>query len=69
MAKMTPNDLLALKIFLAEPRRNTEQNTFNSRKFSIFVELERKNDFSGNLADYSLYLHVPSALDLTRVAK
>ena len=47
IAKMTPNDLLALKIWvLTEPHRNTEP------KFRIFVELERKSDLSGNLASY-----------------
>ena len=35
---MTPNDLLALKIDLTEPRKSTE----------------RKNDFSGNLAIHNL---------------
>ena len=36
MAKMTPNDLVALKIVLNEPRRNTEQNILLISKNSTF---------------------------------
>ena len=50
---MTSNDRKALKIVLAEPQRNTE-HSFNFLKFSVFIELERKNDFSGNLAIFKV---------------
>ena len=43
IAKMTPNDLLTLKMVFTEPLRKTEQNTFSFFKFIIFVDLERKN--------------------------
>ena len=36
MAKAIPNDLLALKIVLTKPQRNTEQNTLLISKNSIF---------------------------------
>ena len=36
MAKMTPNDLLALKIVSTEPQRNTEQNSFLMSENSVF---------------------------------
>ena len=35
MTKMTPNDLLSLKI-VTEPQRNTEQNTLLMSKNSVF---------------------------------
>jgi len=38
IAKMTPNDLLTLKIFFTEPPRKSEQNTLSFLKFIIFVD-------------------------------
>ena len=55
MAKNSLNDRKALKIVLAEPQRNTE-HSFNFLKFSVFIELERKNDFSGNIASHRLWV-------------
>ena len=54
MVEMTSGDLLTLKMVLIEPPRNIKEQSFSFPKFIIFVELERKNDFSGNLASYSL---------------
>ena len=61
MAKMTLNDSLSLKIVLNELQRNTEKHSLNFQKLSILVKLERKNDFSGNLARYdSPRIQIPS---------
>ena len=49
MAKMTPNNLLALKLVLTEPQTKLNKTPI----FSIFVELEQY-DFSGNLAMHSV---------------
>ena len=54
MAKMIPEDLLTLKMVLIEPPRKNEQNTFSFIKFVILGDLERKNEFHGNHANYSL---------------
>ena len=42
MAKMAPNDLLALKIVLTEPQRNTEQNTLLISKKQYFRRIKAK---------------------------
>ena len=39
MAKITPNDLVALKIVLAKPQRNTEQNTLLIPENSVFLSI------------------------------
>ena len=51
MSKITPNDLLILKILSI----HQEIQPFNFLKYIILVEYERKNEFSGNNATYSLY--------------
>ena len=56
IAKMTPNDLLTLKM---EPHWTAEENwkkhSFSFLKFVIFGDLERKNEFHGNHATYESY--------------
>ena len=55
IAKMTPNDLLTLEMVLTEPSRNTEQNTLLVSLNSLFfVDLERKNEFHGSIASYTV---------------
>ena len=55
IAKMTPNDLLTLKMILTESPRKTEQNTLLVlKKFINFDVLERKNEFHGNHANHKL---------------
>ena len=55
MAKMTPNDLLALNIvFNWTEKEYWTKHSFKFQKFSIYIELEQKNDFSGNIATYNL---------------
>ena len=51
MAKMTPDDLLTLKMVIIEPPR---KHSFSFIKFVIFDDLERKNEFHGNHANYNL---------------
>ena len=50
MAKMTSDDLLTLKLALTE--LNLTKHSLSFLKFTVSVELERKNDFSGNIASY-----------------
>ena len=52
IAKMTPNDLLTLEMVFSEPLRKTEENTLGFLNFILFVDLERKNKFHGNHANY-----------------
>ena len=68
IAKMTPDDLLALKMVSSEPQGNTE-HSFSFLKFVIFVGIERKNDFDGNNAIYDpwLSLRVGAALKVFSV--
>ena len=54
MAIMTPNDLWVLEI-LVEPQKNTEHSV-NFLTFSVFIELERKNLFNGNIASHRLWV-------------
>ena len=52
--------------FLPPTSGNTEQiRAFSYLKFIISVELERKNDFSGNIARYNLHMTV--GLENTRM--
>ena len=53
MAKMTSDDLLNLKMVLIEPP-NTEKHSISFPKFIFFVELERNNNFIGDLATYTV---------------
>ena len=45
MAKMTQNDLLALKIVLTEPQSNTEENILLISKNSIFSSNKTEKRF------------------------
>ena len=42
IVKMTPNDLLTLKMVSTEPLRKTEQNALLVSQNSFFVDLEQK---------------------------
>ena len=55
IAKMTTDDPLTLKMVSIEPpRKNEQKHSFSFIKFVIFGDLERRNEFHGNHASYSL---------------
>ena len=54
IAKMTPIDLLTLKMVFTEPLKKTE-HSFSFLKFVIFVDLERKNKFHDNHATHVIW--------------
>ena len=51
MAKMAPDDLSTLKWYYWTTKKYWTKHYFSFIEFIIFNELERKNDFSGNLAN------------------
>ena len=57
IARMTPNELLTLKMTPGlhwTVEENLTKLSFSFLKFIIFVDLEQKNEFHGNHATYSL---------------
>ena len=44
------------KMVFTEPLKKTEQNTLSLLKFIIFVDLERINEFHGNITMYRLHI-------------